>query len=58
MLVDAETFKVDVAPGTELRLYGSRDVDGGFHAELADAVFHDAEFERDDASHFDGAAET
>ncbi len=57
VLVDAEAFEGEVATGAELRLHGALLEDGRFHAEVGHAVFHDAEFQADDAGHFDGAAE-
>lgn len=57
VLVDAEAFEGEVATGPELRLHGARVEDGRFHAEIGHAAFHDAEFQGDDAGHFDGAAE-
>lgn len=60
VLVDAEALKVDHAPRAELRLHGSRDVDGRFaahHAQLGLAVLDHLEFDRDDARDFDRAAE-
>lgn len=57
VFVDAEAFKVEVPSGTELGFHRTRDEDGGFHAELAHAVFDDIEFEGDAAGDFDGAAE-
>ena len=56
VLVDAEPFEGEVATGSELRLHGALVEDGGFHAEIGHAVFHDAEFQGDDAGHFNGAA--
>jgi hypothetical protein len=57
VLVDAKAFEGEVAAGAELGLDGALVEDGGFHAEVGDAVFHHREFEGDDAGHFDGAAE-
>lgn len=57
VLVDAEALEGEVAAGSKLRFHGALLEDGGFDAEVGQAVFHDAEFEGDDAGHFDGAAE-
>lgn len=57
VFVDAEAFEGEVAAGAELRLDGALVEDWGFHAQVGHAVFHDAEFERDDAGHLDGATE-
>lgn len=54
------TNKVDHASRGELRLNGSRHVDGGSavdHAEFLLAVFDHVELDGDDARDFDGAAE-
>jgi hypothetical protein len=57
ILIDAEPFKREVATGAELGLHGPLVEDGGFHAEVRHPVFHHGELQRDDAGHFDGAAE-
>jgi hypothetical protein len=57
MFIDTEALKVNVPSGPELRLYGARDVNGTLHVELFHATLHDAEFDGDDSSHFDCAAE-
>jgi hypothetical protein len=57
VLVDAEALEGEVAAGAELGLDGTLVEDRGFHAQVGHAVLHHAEFERDDAGHFDGAAE-
>lgn len=58
VLIHAEALEVNVPSRPELRLHGAGDVDWRGGAELRHAGFHDAEFERDYAGHFDGAAET
>lgn len=57
VLVDAEALEGEVAAGAELGLDGALVEDGRFHAQVGHAVFHNAEFDRDDAGHFDGATE-
>lgn len=55
-----DTYKVEHAAGTELRLDGAGQEDGGFaalHAELGLAVLDDVELDGDDAGDLDGAAE-
>lgn len=53
VLVDAEAFKVNVPTGAELRLDGTRDVDGGFQAQVGHAVLHDLEVDGNDPRHLD-----
>lgn len=57
ILVDTEALESEISPGAIVRLHGAGEEDGGFGAEVGHAVFHHGEFERDDAGHFDGAAE-
>ncbi len=57
VLIDAKSLEGEVAAGAELGLHGALVEDGGFHAEVGDAVFHDGEFDGYNAGHFDGAAE-
>ena len=57
LLIHTKPLKVDIPAGTKLRLYRTRDVNGTLHVELLHATLHDAEFDGDDACHFDGAAE-
>jgi len=57
LLIHTKALKVDVPPRTELRLHRTGDVNGTLHVELLHAALHDAEFDGDDACHFDGAAE-
>ena len=56
LLVHAEAFKREVASGPVMRLHGARQKEGALHIQMLDATFHEREFERDDACHFDGAA--
>lgn len=57
ILVHRESLEINIPARSKLRLDRTWDVDGRLHPELRDAVFHDGEFDRDDAGHFDGAAE-
>jgi hypothetical protein len=40
-----------------VRLNWSGKIDGGFHAQVGNAVLHDFEINGDDASHLNGTAE-
>jgi hypothetical protein len=57
-LIHAEPLEVNIPTRPKLGLHGSGNIDWGLHAELSHATLHDAELERDDAGHFDGATET
>lgn len=57
LLIDTETLEINVSSGTEIRFHGAGDVDGRFHVQVLDPLLHDGELDRDDAGHFDGAAE-
>lgn len=57
IFIDAEPLEGEVATRAELGLDGALLEDGGFHAEVGNAVFHHREFEGYYAGHFDGAAE-
>ena len=57
ILIHAKAFEIDVAAGAKLRFDWSRDVDGGFQAQLSHAVFHDSELNRNLPCHLDGTAD-
>jgi hypothetical protein len=58
MLIHTKPLKVNIPSRTKLRFHRSRNVDGALHIQLLDPALHDAELERDDARHFNRAAET
>ena len=57
MLIHTEALKSQVSAGAIMRLHGPGQEERGFHVEVLNTVFHDGEFDGDDARHFDGAAE-
>lgn len=57
ILIDRKSLKVYVPSRTELGFNGPRDVDGRFHSELFDTVFHDGELDRNLTRHLNSATE-
>lgn len=57
MLIDRESFEINVPAWTELRLNWSRDVDGTLHIQLLDASFHNRELDSNDTRHLDRTTE-
>ena len=57
LLIHTEPFKCQVASRAIVRLYGSWEEEGRFHAEILHPVFHHGELHRNDTCHLDGAAE-
>lgn len=57
MLIDRETFEVNISPWAELRLNRSRNVDRTLHIQLLDASFHNGELDGNDTRHLDRATE-
>ena len=57
LLVNAEPFKCQVPARSIMRFDRPGEEQGRFHAEVSHAVFHDGEFDGDDAGHFYGTTE-
>ena len=57
LLVDAESFEGQVPAGAIVRFHGPGEEEWGLQVQLLDPLLHQAEFDRDDPGHLDGAAE-
>ena len=57
ILINAEALKRQIPARSIVGLHWPWEEKRGFHAQVRHAVLHDVELDRDDAGHFDGAAE-
>ena len=57
VLIDAESLKGQIPARSVMGLHGSRQEERALHVQVLHAAFHHRQFQRDDASHLDRAAE-